>query len=476
MTEAHQAARNPLRVFLDIRRREWPLALLMFSYFFLVITTFWVLKPLKKTEFIEYYDERHFALFGWTLSAAQAELLAKVLNMVVAFGAAIAFSWLSHRFRRERLTIVFSIFFGALFVVYALLLKNPGWMTVWSFYLFGDLYSTLMVATFFAFLNDSVSPNTARRLYGLIVLGGVFGGVVGSTWMSRLIDQWAPSMWLWSCLVVSAFVVLVAVLAGRRVEPEKATRAERPEDVEETAHPAFEGARLVTRSRYLLSIVTIVGVYEIVSTIMDFQFTSTISHYLNGPAIGRQFSTVFMITNITSMFVQLFVTGFVMRRFRLGVALTIAPISVLLSSFAFLAAPFLWIGSFLNTADNAFSYSLNQSAREALYTPTTRAEKYKAKAFIDMFVQRFAKSLAVGVSLLATSLFEDFSTVRWLSLVTACLVGLWLLAARYAGRRFHHLSKEPEVTDSEQRGDEAGDHSEVRGRAVLLKRGPPARA
>ena len=32
----------------------------------------------------------------------------------------------------------------------------------------------------------------------------------------------------------------------------------------------------------------------------------------------------------------------------------------------------------------------NQSAREVLYTPTSKAEKYQAKAFIDMCVNRFA--------------------------------------------------------------------------------------
>ena len=48
--------------FMDIRREELPLALLMFGYFFLVITTFWILKPLKKGLFIEFYDEQGFAL------------------------------------------------------------------------------------------------------------------------------------------------------------------------------------------------------------------------------------------------------------------------------------------------------------------------------------------------------------------------------------------------------------------------------
>jgi len=40
----------------DIRNGELPLALLMFGYFFLVITSFWILKPIKKSLFIEFYD------------------------------------------------------------------------------------------------------------------------------------------------------------------------------------------------------------------------------------------------------------------------------------------------------------------------------------------------------------------------------------------------------------------------------------
>jgi hypothetical protein len=47
----------------------------------------------------------------------------------------------------------------------------------------------------------------------------------------------------------------------------------------------------------LLSITAVVGIYEIVSTLLDFQFTTTIAHYLDGEDIGRQFSTVFAITN-----------------------------------------------------------------------------------------------------------------------------------------------------------------------------------
>lgn len=76
---------------------------------------------------------------------ASVRELAKILNMVVAIVAVVVFSWLSQRFRRQ--------------------------LTV----LFGDLFSTLMVATFFAFLSDSVTPDTAKRFYGVVGLGRRFG-------------------------------------------------------------------------------------------------------------------------------------------------------------------------------------------------------------------------------------------------------------------------------------------------------------
>ncbi len=65
-----------------------------------------------------------------------------------------------------------------------------------------------------------------------------------------------------------------------------------------------------------------------------------------------------------------------------------------------------------------------------------RDEKYKAKALIDMFVQRFAKAVAVGVTLAITITFSDFSTVRWLSAFTIPAIALWVMAARHAGRHF----------------------------------------
>jgi len=438
--------KNPFKAIFDVHPGELPLALLMFGYFFLVITSFWILKPVKKALFIEFYNETGFSLGSWHMLAPQAELIAKVLNMLVAFAAVIVFTWLARRFRRQQLTFIFTAFFLLAYGAYSLIIANPADLTVWSFYLFGDLFSTLMVATFFAFLNDSVTPDAAKRLYGLVGLGGVMGGVFGTTTVAGFINQLERPDWMWACFGLGLGIAVVAFAAGRLVDrnPPPEAPAE-PEDAGAKAaegNPALEGAKLVFRSSYLLAIVGIVGIYEIVSTILDFQFTSTIAHYLEGPAIGQQFSIVFAITNGVAMLVQLFLTSFVMSRLGVGAALLVLPAAVLVASTGFMALPILWVGSLLNTADNGFSYSINQSAKESLYVPTSRDEKYKAKAFIDMFVQRFAKAVAVLISLAITTIFVEFASIRWLSAVTVPLIVLWIFAARYAGRRFREMTEE----------------------------------
>jgi len=437
------ALNNPLKSVMHIKKNELPLALLMFFYFFLVIVSFWILKPIKKSVFIDYYDQTGFNLFGWKMLASQAELLAKVLNMVVAFIAVIVFTWLARRLHRHQLTFVFSLFIMFMYVIYSMLISQPTDVTVWTFYLFGDLYTTLMVATFFAFLNDSVTPYAAKRLYGLIVLGGVGGGAFGSLVLAIWIENISDSTWLWICFGIALVIVVLAVVAGRLVAKNPpdfmAPATDNLASKQRKANLLTEAGKLVFKSRYLIAIVAIVGLYEIISTTVDFQFTSTVAHFVDGTRV--HFSRVYMITNFVALFVQLFLTSFTMTRFGVKTALMVLPIMIALGSLGFLAFPILWVGSRLNTADNGFAYSINQSAKEALYTITTKKEKYMAKAFIDMFVQRFAKALSVGVLLAVTAIFSSFSTIRWLSLFNIAVVALWFVAVRYAGNRFKEVTE-----------------------------------
>jgi AAA family ATP:ADP antiporter len=425
-------------------RPQWAFAVPMFLYFFLVITTFWVLKPLKSALFLEYYDASGFTLAGWYLRAAQAELLAKVLNMFVALAAAWIFARLARGLRREQLTYVFCAFFVVSFALFSQLIEEPGDFVVWSFYLLGDLFTTLMVTAFFAFLNDSVTPERARRLYGPIVLGGVLGGALGPTFLRLWIERFSASFWLWTSLAAVLVIAGTAYVAAGWVRRNPPPERLEPVSVEAPSggRSAWEGATMILRSRYLLAIVAIVGFYEICSQVLDFQFKATVTHFLDGASIGKHMTLVYAISNWTALVVQLFLTRWVMTRFGVLTALLVLPSAVCAGSAGFLIWPMLWTGSLLNTADSGFAYSINQSSKEALYVPLSKQEKYQAKAFIDMFVQRFAKVLAIGVSLILTTWFQHFGAVRWLSVFVLVVALAWMGAARYAGRRFEEYAAE----------------------------------
>ena len=169
--------------------------------------------------------------------------------------------------------------------------------------------------------------------------------------------------------------------------------------------------------------------------VVDFQFTTTVHTTLDGPALGRHLARVYLLTNVASVAVQAFLTSLVMRRFGVGAALAVLPVALGLASVGFLFVPTLAFASLLSLADNSLAYSIAQSSKEMLYVPTTTAERYQAKAFIDVFVQRLAKVLAIGVSLALTT-WTGADQVRWLGLLSIPLVGVSLLAVSRAGCDF----------------------------------------
>lgn len=427
------SAFTPLKQIVAVRKEEWPLTLSLAVYFFLVITIFWVLKPLKKVLFVNHFKDHSMDVFGATWAGSEVEQIAKLLNMVVAFFAVAVFSWLANSLRRERLTYVWSAVMAFGFVLFSVLVRDPSAATIWGFYLFGDFFNTVMVAAFFAFANDAVHPEAAKRTYGVIGLGGVAGGAVGSTALAATIKTIPTPVWLWICVLGLVGVVVAATAAGRSAPP-------RPEPVksERVNGGIVDALGLVVRSRYLLAIVGLVTLYELISTVLDFQYTATVLHFAatEGLDSDAAFSSVYAITNVTGLVVQLVFTSLVMQRFGVGAALLVLPLAALTGSSAFLALPVFFTAASLSVSDNGFNYSINQSARETLYTVTSPKEKYKAKAVIDMFGQRTAKALGVVVNLVMVSAFSSFAGVRYLSLITIPLLLLWLLLVRYLGREF----------------------------------------
>jgi ATP:ADP antiporter, AAA family len=435
--------KNPFKSFYDlfcgIEKDEWPKVISMALFFFLVIAIFWILKPLKRGLLVSYYQEAPLELLGMTLFGAEVEQLAKVLNMFFAFAMVIGFTWLYKRVTRKMLVTAVSLLFAGLFVLYGLLLQSPSPIEVWSFYIFGDMYNTALVTLFWAFTNDIFTSDEAKRSYGFVGLGGIIGGIVGATYVTLLVEQLGRDTLLFMSVIPMLFIIGIALYIEKREGPPQKTEStgDAPK-----ANAVIDGAKLVLSSKYLLAIAAMLGIYEMVSNIVDFQLSAAIALGVEG-GLERDayFGLVGIVTNIAAVFVQMFLTGLVMINFGVGIALLLLPVSIALGSIGFFIVPGLLFATIMSASDNSLNYSIQQSAKEALYTPTSRDVKYKAKAFIDMFIQRGAKAVAVFLNIGVAVAF-GVENVFWLSLVVLVLIVIWIMLVRYMGRTFKSMEKD----------------------------------
>jgi AAA family ATP:ADP antiporter len=428
-----------LRLFVDIRKREVEPAFLFFFFWFFVIVVFQALRPLKKGLFVEHLG-------------ADVELYAKLANMGVAILAVVVFSWLFNRFGSRRLIPTLCVGFIAALVTFATLLSGggaPAPAVNWSFYLFGDAWSTVWVTTFWAYLNELTRIEQSKRLYGLIGGGGVVGGLLANFAVWQVVEEQGTATILIGCAVATGIIGLVMLrlemLAARRGsavsrEETDLLKVEQRLKKPEQKNAAIDGARLVFASRYLFAIAMIMFLYEMVSQILDYQYSSAADVAVEGGGATQAFfAQIGTIVGVISVVVQFFLVSFVIRKFGIKVALLVLPLAMALASGIYFATPLLITAAFLTISDNAFNYSINQTSRETLFEPTSDDVVYKARAFINMFVQRFGKGVAILMALGLGAV-----PIRYLSLIAIVVIVVWIGFALYAGRRFDQVTGEDE--------------------------------
>jgi AAA family ATP:ADP antiporter len=422
------------RELFDLNRQEWARASGLSLVFFLVTAVYWIVKPIKRGLMLSMYTDAPLRIGGWELQAPEVEQMAKVSDMVAAIFLVAVFTQLVRRFDRRRLVLIVCVGLSLPFAAFAFVVDTPSPWVAWPLFIMGDMYATLMIGTFWAITNDLMRNGEAERAYGIIGLGGVVGGFVGASTVNGLVEAVgrAPLLFMASAtiLVIGGMTLVVERTAGRgrgsgihRLVPDDRGSA------------WFEGARLVRRSRYLMAIVGLVALYETVSNIIDFQLSAAVQLHVHGDEEKDAFfGMVGQLNGVVSILAQLLVTSWVMRRFGVGAALLVLPAAVFCGSLGFLIVPSLALAAVMSCSDNALAYSVNQSAKEALYVPLGRQEKYKAKAFIDMFVQRGAKVLSIAIALVAAELV-GIDGARWLSVLTLATLAGWFWIARWVGKR-----------------------------------------
>jgi len=167
----------------------------------------------------------------------------------------------------------------------------------------------------------------------------------------------------------------------------------------------------------------------IVTTLIDFQFNTVVEMTYKDTDMRTAFlGTFFTVLLIFSSLLHVLLTSRILKNFGIRIALLIAPLFLLIGVGAILLVPLIplvYWAVITKGTDKSLAHSLSQSVRELLYIPIPPDIKYRAKVFIDMFVNKFAKGLGALIILLFFSVLHF--NLKQISFITIVVILFWIL-------------------------------------------------
>ena len=332
---------------------------------------------------------------------------------VVTIALTPLFGWLVSRFERRVFLPVVYLGGAALLVVFAILhgrLDGEARQQVgYAFYVFVSVLSVFATAVFWGFMADGWRDEQARRLFGLVAVGGTVGALLGGVVAAALLDLFesieglGPRDLIW---FGAAGYALAACLVGplsRRFEVRGAGAAPAPiAAAPESAgwEAALDGFQLFARSPYLILIGVFLVGQTMASTFLYVESRAFTAEAFptrgvadaiaqsNRIARGEFFAHVDIAYNAVALFIQLFLVGRLVRWIGIGVMLATLPLVNLAGFAMLLGTPALWLYGLFEVAQRGSRFAVMKPAREMLFTVLSRDEKYKAKQFLDTAIYR----------------------------------------------------------------------------------------
>ena len=377
----------------EVRRHEIASALLMTLLIFLLLDAYYLMKTARE---ILILSEGGAAVKSYS-SAGQAVLLLAIVPAYASFASRVS---------PVRLVTVVTLFFASHLILFALGVQ-AGFRVGIVYFIWVGIFNVMVVAQFWAFAADLYSEEQGRRLFPLIGIGASLGAWIGSLRAGQLVGDSGPVRLLLGAMVI-LLVCTALVPAIKRFTPRDAT-AER--DAKEAPLGGGSGVALILADRYLVLLALLTFLLNVVNTSGEYLYgrfiveqAQTLYPGVGADAaaarerfIGETYSQFYSTLNLLSFLLQTFVVSRLFKWLGIGRSLFIHPIVALVGYLLMLRAPSLQLIGALNVADNGINYSLTNTARQALWLPTSREAKYKAKQVIDSFVVRAGDVALAGI-------------------------------------------------------------------------------
>jgi AAA family ATP:ADP antiporter len=342
------------------------------------------------------------------------------------------------------------LFFAiGLLVVYALLVMAPAHISQTTgqiFYVWFSVLNLFATMLFWALMTDRFSLEQSERLFGAVSLGGTLGAIFGP-WLASVLARplGTPSL----LLIAAGFLVLAVGAAWWLTHIKESHPVAAVQDGGTMASSAsdaiiggsaWQGLTAVLRSPYLLGIAAYVLIVAIMATFIYFTRLQMVAALgVDNDTRTATFAQIDLISQVATLILQALVTGHLMKRFGVAVTLALLPLSVALGFIGLAIFGSLTALIVLDATFRAMQRGIMRPARETLFTIMPRADRYKAKAFIDTFVYRTGDVVGaqtegllgrLGMGIAGLSAFAVPLALLWM------VLGIWLGLAqtRLAGK------------------------------------------
>jgi AAA family ATP:ADP antiporter len=421
-----------LSLFTDVKAGEGISALLLAANGFYLLAFYSVLKTVRDSLILS----ESGAVAASYASAGQAILL---LLFVPAYGA------FASRVNRVRLVCGVTLFFASHLLIFYLVGKAGIHIGI-AFFLWIGVFSMVVVAQFWAFANDLYTNDRGKRLFPILGMGANLGAVVGSAFASVVFGGFGP----YSLMVLAAAGLLVPVALTIWVNQREQSITPVAATVDaDQAVGGPGGFQLVLNNRYLFLIAVLVLVFNLVNTLGGFMLNTMIKAEAvsrvaagtaggldEGALIGTMVGTIQTWVNLLAFLLQAFVVSRVFKYIGVRGALFVLPIIALGGYTSIALLPVLGAIRWTKILENGTDYSINNTTRHALFLPTSRAAKYKAKQAIDAFFVRAGDLLQALVVFIGVQLSFD---VRRYALINVVLICVWMAVAAAIAREHRKL-------------------------------------
>lgn len=310
---------------------------------------------------------------------------------------------------------------------------------IWIFpalYVWVKIFGVLGATQIWTLANYVLTTREAKRVFGMVgggaIAGGIFAGFLAKTIAKRFGTESLLLAMTLFVLICGGLVILVWRSGRVLVGDGQGTAAVSAETVPRNLVASM---RLLFSSSYLRSIATVICVSSLVVTLTGWQFLAIGQQFLvKKDAMAIFFGDFYFYAGLLGLLFQLLLTARFLRRFGIGTALFVLPVTVFLGSAGLLAFGTLASAVAMKGGDQVLRYSVDKSTAELLYLPIPASVKLQVKWFIDTVVWRLGDGLSgLAVLIFATSLHWQARQISWIVLL---LASGWLVAVSVARRQY----------------------------------------